>query len=100
MKINSGMRFSSEPTIVNSLFYRTYKSKEDFEEDTFLDLYIYQTAKKLGKITTGVEDYFTTEKIILEAYADMAKEKKKSYNNTNESAYEIGAKSRRCLSPG
>ncbi len=82
----------SEPTLVNSLLYRSYKSKEDFEEDTFLDLYIYQTAKKLGKMTTGVEDYFTTEKIILEAYADMAKEKKKSYNNTNESAYEIEQK--------
>ena len=29
---------SSEPTIVNSLLYRSYKAKEDFEEDTFLDL--------------------------------------------------------------
>ncbi|MEP7238147.1 MAG: TraB/GumN family protein, partial [Ferruginibacter sp.] len=38
---------SSEPTIVNSLLYRSYKEKEDFEEDTFLDLYIYQTGKKL-----------------------------------------------------
>ena len=34
------MALSSEPTIVNSLLYRTYKDKEDFEEDTFLDLYI------------------------------------------------------------
>jgi uncharacterized protein YbaP (TraB family) len=39
----------SEPAVVNSLLYRTYKSKEDFEEDTFLDLYIYQTAKKIRK---------------------------------------------------
>lgn len=66
---------SSEPTIVNSLLYRSYKSKEDFEEDTFLDLYIFQTGKKLGKRTTGVENYFETEKIVLEAYADMAREK-------------------------
>src|ERR1700693_4816606 len=41
----------AEPTVVNNLLYRSNKSKEDFEEDTFLDLYIYQTAKKLGKIT-------------------------------------------------
>jgi uncharacterized protein YbaP (TraB family) len=68
---------SSEPTIVNSLLYRSYKDKEDFEEDTFLDLYIYQTGKKLGKKATGVEDYFETEKIVMEAYADMAKEKKR-----------------------
>ena len=82
----------SEPTIVNNLLYRTYKSKEDFEEDTFLDLYIYQTAKKLGKITTGVEDYFSTQKMVLEAYADMAKEKKKSNTNVSESPYEIEKK--------
>ena len=82
----------SEPTVVNNLLYRTYKSKEDFQEDTFLDLYIYQTAKKLGKITTGVEDYFSTQRMVLEAYADMAKEKKKSYDNTSESPYEIEKK--------
>jgi uncharacterized protein YbaP (TraB family) len=74
---------SSEPVIVNSLLYRSYKAKEDFEEDTFLDLYIYQTGKKLGKRATGVENYFETEKIVMEAYADMAKEKKRKRNDTD-----------------
>jgi hypothetical protein len=78
--------------VVNNLLYRSYRAKEDFEEDTFLDLYIYQTAKRLGKITTGVEDYFSTEKMVLEAYADMAKEKKKGYTKSNESPYEIEKK--------
>ena len=68
---------ATEPTVVNSLLYRTYKSREDFEEDTFLDLYIFQTGKKSGKRATGVEDYFQTEKLIMEAYNDMANEKKK-----------------------
>ncbi|MEO6814959.1 MAG: TraB/GumN family protein, partial [Ginsengibacter sp.] len=86
------LALQSEPTIVNGLLYRTYKTKEDFEEDTFLDLYIYQTAKKLGKITTGVEDYFSTEKTVLEAYADMASEKKKNYDSGNESPYETEKK--------
>jgi uncharacterized protein YbaP (TraB family) len=81
---------SSEPTIINSLLYRSYKEKEDFEEDTFLDLYIYQTGKKLGKRATGVEDYFETEKIVMEAYADMAKEKKRKRIDTDgESRYDI-----------
>jgi uncharacterized protein YbaP (TraB family) len=74
---------SSEPTVVNSLLYRSYKSKEDFEEDTFLDLYIFQTGKKLGKRTTGVENYFETEKIVMEAYADMAKEKERKTIDTD-----------------
>lgn len=74
---------STEPTVVNSLLYRSYKTREDFEEDTFLDLYIYQTGKKLGKRGTGVEDYFETEKLVLQAYADMAKEKKKKSIDTD-----------------
>lgn len=84
---------SSEPTVVNSLLYRTYKTKEDFEEDTFLDLYIFQTGKKLGKRTTGVENYYETEKIVLEAYSDMAKEKdKKQIDTDGESMSDIGQK--------
>ncbi len=84
---------SSEPTMVNSLLYRSYKAREDFEEDTFLDLYIFQTGKKLGKRSTGVEDYFETEKIVMEAYTGMAKEKnKKSADQDSESTYDIEQK--------
>ena len=81
---------STEPTVVNSLLYRSYKAKDDFEEDTFLDLYIYQTGKKLGKRGTGVEDYFESEKIVMQAYADMAKEKtRKTIDTDGESHYDI-----------
>lgn len=68
---------STEPPVVNSLLYRSYKVKEDFEEDTFLDLYIFQTGRKLGKSPAGVEDYYQSEKLVMEAYRDMANEKKK-----------------------
>ena len=74
---------STEPIVVNSLLYRTYKAKEDFEEDTFLDMYIFQTGKKLGKRSAGVEDFYETEKIVLQAYADMATEKKKKTIDTD-----------------
>lgn len=74
---------SSEPFVVNSLLYRSYKSRADFEEDTFLDLYIFQTGKKSGKRATGVEDYYQTEKLIMEAYNDMAMEKKKRVIDTD-----------------
>ncbi len=77
------LAMGTEPTVVNSLLYRSYKAKEDFEEDTFLDLYIFQTGKKLGKRSAGVEDFYETEKIVLEAYADMATEKKKKTIDTD-----------------
>jgi len=95
------MAMSSEPTVVNSLLYRSYKAKEDFEEDTFLDLYIFQTGKKLGKRATGVEDYFETEKIVMEAYTDMAKEKKRrSRDSDGESRYDIVEKTQEAYRRG
>ena len=84
---------STEPTVVNNLLYRAYKAKEDFEEDTFLDMYIFQTGKKLGKRSAGVEDFYETEKIVLQAYADMAMEKKKKTVDTDgESIRDISKK--------
>ncbi|MFZ1529815.1 MAG: TraB/GumN family protein [Ferruginibacter sp.] len=71
------LALNSEPPVVNNLLYRSYREKEDFEEDTFLDLYIFQTGRKLGKSPAGVEDFYESEKTVMEAYADMAKEKKK-----------------------
>lgn len=76
---------SSEPPVVNSLLYRSYKAKDDFEEDTFLDLYIFQAGRKLGKSAAGVEDYFQSEKLVLEAYGDMAKEKRRKNFDFDES---------------
>lgn len=86
------LALSTEPAVVNSLLYRTYKPLEDFEEDTFLDLYIFQTGKKLGKRGTGVENYYETEKIVMEAYGDMAAEKKKKNFDPDESMRDISEK--------
>jgi uncharacterized protein YbaP (TraB family) len=74
---------STEPTVVNNLLYRSYKAREDFEENTFLDMYIFQTGKKMGKRSAGVEDFYETEKIVLQAYADMATEKNKKQIDTD-----------------
>ncbi|MBC7867171.1 MAG: TraB/GumN family protein [Gloeobacteraceae cyanobacterium ES-bin-316] len=72
---------STEPPVVNSLLYRSYKTRDDFEEDTFLDLYIFQAGRKLGKEASGVEDYYESEKLVMEAYRDMANEKKRKDND-------------------
>lgn len=40
----------SNPSTINSLLYRTYGNESsDFEEDTYLDMYIFQCGKKWGK---------------------------------------------------
>ncbi len=92
---------SEEPTVINGLLYRSVQPKADFEEDTYLDLYIYQTGKKLGKQATGVENYFETEKLILEATQDMMKDKKRRITDGNgESAYEIEKKTEEAYRQG
>ncbi|MEO6682067.1 MAG: TraB/GumN family protein, partial [Ginsengibacter sp.] len=90
----------SEPAVVNSLLYRSYDSKEDFEEDTFLDLYIYQTAKRAGKVTTGVEDFLETEKIVLQGYIDMVNEKKKIVDTGNDTYSDIERKTEEAYRKG
>lgn len=87
------LALSEAPAQVNGLLYRSFTPTADFEENTYLDLYIYQTGRKLGKKAAGVEDYFETEKLIIEAYQDMMKEKKKKKTNTNdENYYELDRK--------
>ena len=93
---------SDEPTVINGLLYRTYRSQADFEEDTYLDLYIYQTGRKLGKLATGVENYFQTERLIMEAAQDMMKDKKKrpASDNDGQSAYDIERKTQEAYRKG
>lgn len=69
----------SNPSIINSFLYRSNsENSSDFEEDTYLDLHIFQTGRKLGKKICGVEDFDGSMQLVKEAYADAAKEKKKS----------------------
>lgn len=67
-----------QPFILNSLLYRkSYAQAIDFEEDTYLDLYIFQTGKKLGKRVTGVEQYAESMRLVMEASVDAMNEKNK-----------------------
>lgn len=72
----------SNPAVINSFLYRSYETASDFEEDTYLDLYIFQIGKKLGKQVCGVENFDESMRLMKEAYADAAREKnakRKSY---------------------
>lgn len=60
------------PEMINHLLYRSYAMQEDFEENTFLDMYIYQVGSKLGKKATGVEDFDESERLMFEAYRDAS----------------------------
>ncbi len=73
-----------EPSMINGMLYRTYGgNSNDFEENTFLDMHIFQVGRKLGKRVSGVEDFEASEKLVAEAYRDASRDKnkkKKSYS--------------------
>lgn len=51
------------PDLINPMLFRSNSRKEDFEERTYLDLFIYQAGKKLGKEVTGLENYLESERL-------------------------------------
>ncbi len=52
---------SFEPEIINSLLFRHSKFRENFQENTYIDLFIYQAASKLNKTVVSLEDYRKAE---------------------------------------
>lgn len=70
-KIVFGMRFpdkqvyksilSFDPEIINGLLYRHSMSQENFEENTYIDLFIFQAASKLNKTIVSLEDFKMAE---------------------------------------
>lgn len=65
-----------EPDILNYLMYRFGDDNlsVDFEEDTWLDMHIYQTAKKMGLQTLGLETYAQSDAFIRKAGMEDAME--------------------------
>jgi uncharacterized protein YbaP (TraB family) len=77
----------SNSSAINSLLYRSYgNTAADFEEDTYLDMYIFQCGKKLGKKVAGVEDYGQSMRLMTEAYQDAAKDKDRKNKTYSEGA--------------
>ena len=81
----------TNPSIINSFLYRSNsEGSGDFEEDTYLDLYIYQVGRKWNKKVCGVEDFDESMSLMKEAYAAAAKDKnvhERSYDSDNDFSY-------------
>lgn len=87
-QLQESLRF--EPPLNDQLLYRNENGMDNFQEDTYLDLYIYQTGKKLGKKATGVETFMGSQRMMIEAYVDMANDKNKKKYNDDVKYYELG----------
>jgi uncharacterized protein YbaP (TraB family) len=52
---------SYDPDIINGLLYRHNRTKENFEENTYIDLFIFQSASKLNKQVISLENFAQSE---------------------------------------
>ncbi len=51
---------SNDPDIINNLLYRNNSNKNDHEESTYIDLFIYKAGSKLNKTIVSLEDFKTS----------------------------------------
>ncbi len=51
-----GAYISFEDRLINNILYRTNPMSQDFEEETYLDMFIYQAGKKYNKPIVALED--------------------------------------------
>ena len=80
-----GEALGQELGILNSLLYRTSNYNADFEEDTYLDLFIYQAGKKQGKEITGLEKLGITMRMSEEiGQLEKDKDKRKAQKKDSE----------------
>ena len=70
-----GAYLAYEDRIVNNILYRTNEFSQNFEEETYLDMFIYQAGKKFDKPIIALEDL--EESAILVGRASMNAKKQK-----------------------
>ena len=56
------MALQKQPSSINLLLYRSKQVRDDFEEDTYLDMHIYQNRQANGQKATGLENYARRKK--------------------------------------
>ncbi len=72
---------------VNAILYRNYEGDKDYEENTYLDMYIYQTARKMGKPSMGLEDYVLQQLLMKQAFNNKLKEKENRHSDMDGHSY-------------
>jgi uncharacterized protein YbaP (TraB family) len=50
-----------DPEIINALLFRNDKAQENFQENTYIDMFIFQAASKMNKPVISLEDFRKAE---------------------------------------
>ncbi len=66
---------SLDDRLVNNILYRTNKTSQNFEEETYLDMFIYQAGKKFSKPIVALEDLEESTALVGKANMNAMKPK-------------------------
>ncbi|MBU2997615.1 TraB/GumN family protein [Cellulophaga baltica] len=64
-----------EDKMINNILYRTDQTSQNFEEDTYLDMFIYQAGKKFNKPIVALEDNEESSTLVGRASFNSVKDK-------------------------
>ncbi len=70
-----GAYLAYEDRIVNNILYRTNEFSQNFEEETYLDMFIYQAGKKFDKPIIALEDLEEAATLVGRASMNAMKQK-------------------------
>lgn len=70
-----GAYIAFEDRRINSILYRTNEYSQNFEEETYLDMFIYQAGKKFGKPVVALEDLEESSALVGRASMNAVKPK-------------------------
>lgn len=73
-----GAILSSKPMMTNEFLYRSNTYRQEYEEDTYLDLFIFQAGRKLGKKVIGLETIEGSYEAAMRAQIPDDEDEKKS----------------------
>lgn len=83
--------------MINNVLYRTSLFSTNFQEETYLDMFIYQACQKFNKKFVPLEDIEESDNLVKKSQNEMTKDQpdawlmksllKDSYNNLLENAY-------------
>lgn len=76
--MGSSLNFNNR--IMNGILYRKSSYAADFEEETYLDMYIHQAGRKLNKKIIGLEDFIESQRLVQMAEVPDDDEKDKPKN--------------------
>jgi uncharacterized protein YbaP (TraB family) len=78
---------SKSHSFVNYMLYRKNAMDDNFEENTFLDLFIFQSGKKMKKKVIGLEDYMKVEELSARATMPVDREKEEQERKNKRNTY-------------